>query len=37
MDDWMQPAVARGLWLASVCAAPVLSAGFLFRAASSSR
>ena len=34
MDDWMRPAVTRGLWTASASAALVLGAGFfLLRAA----
>ena len=28
MDDWMRPAVAHGLWIASASAALVLSVGF---------
>lgn len=27
MDDWMQPAVARGLWLATAAAAVILAIG----------
>ena len=28
MDDWMQPAVTRGLWLATAAAAAILVVGF---------
>jgi CTP:molybdopterin cytidylyltransferase MocA len=28
MDDWMQPAVSRGLWLATAAAAAILVIGF---------
>jgi len=28
MDDWMQPAVTRGLWLATSAAAAILVVGF---------
>jgi len=28
MDDWMQPAVTRGLWLATAAAAAILIVGF---------
>jgi len=32
IDDWMRPAVARGLWRANVAAGAVLAAGLLARA-----
>ena len=38
MDDWMRPAVRRGLWAASAAAGGVLVAGFvLLRAATAVR
>jgi hypothetical protein len=29
IDDWMRPAVTRGLWLATAAAAAILGVGFL--------
>jgi hypothetical protein len=29
MDEWMRPAVTRGLWMASLSAGAILAAGFL--------
>src|SRR5436309_15684003 len=29
IDDWMRPAVTRGLWLATAAAAAILAIGFL--------
>ena len=29
MDDWMRPAVTRGLWLATLAAAVILAIGFI--------
>ena len=28
MDDWMRPAIARGLWIASAASAAILLVGF---------
>jgi len=30
IDDWMRPAVARGVWLATAIAAAILFLGFIF-------
>ena len=37
MDDWMRPAVTRGLWIATTSAAVVLGAGFLLLRAADAR
>ena len=37
MDDYMRPAVTRGLWIATTSAAVVLGAGFLLLRAASAR
>jgi hypothetical protein len=37
MDDWMRPAVSRGLWIATAAAAAVLMAGWLSIAQASRR
>jgi hypothetical protein len=29
MDDWMRPAVARGLWIATAAASSIVAAAFL--------
>jgi hypothetical protein len=38
IDDWMRPAVSRGLWAASLSAAAILAVGFVgLRAAARAR
>ena len=37
MDDWMRPAVTRGLWIATTASAAVLGAGLLLLRAAAAR